>query len=224
MVVIDPLGTGWSSYPAKADYSLTAQSDRIAHAMQLLGVRRAVVVSSALASSIALRLAYRHPDLVAALVSIDGGPAETASTPGLRRAMRFAPLLKLFVGAGTIRGKLRRAMIENSADGTWVTDDVVNGYAGAAARNVHGAIDVMRAISRSTEPEPLGDQLARLRIPVTRLLGGAPHDSGPSAEEVGELVARLPSVTVDTIQNAGQFIYEERPDAVVAAIKAITRR
>lgn len=104
VIVIDPLGTGWSSYPAKAEYPLTAQCDRIALAMELPGVRSAVVVSSALASSITLRVAYRHPDLVAALVSIDGGPAETASTPGLRRAMRFAPLLKLFVGAGTIRG------------------------------------------------------------------------------------------------------------------------
>lgn len=80
VIVIEPLGVGGSSKPANADYSLTAQADRLDAAFALLGVDEAVVVAHAVAASIAFRLAYRHPERVRAIVSLDGGPAEAAAT------------------------------------------------------------------------------------------------------------------------------------------------
>jgi len=70
---------GSSARPEHADYSLTAQADRIAAALDRLGVRNAVVIAHSLGASMAFRLAYRRPDLVAGIVSLDGGPAERAS-------------------------------------------------------------------------------------------------------------------------------------------------
>src|SRR2546422_4083053 len=41
------------------------------------------------------RSAYRRPDLVKGLLSIEGGPTEAAITPAFKRALRFAPWIKL---------------------------------------------------------------------------------------------------------------------------------
>src|SRR5207302_1528286 len=77
-IVVEPLGIGSSARPEHADYSLTAQADRIAAALDRLSVRHAIVVAHSLGASMAFRLAYRRPDLVAGIVSLDGGPAARA--------------------------------------------------------------------------------------------------------------------------------------------------
>src|SRR6266550_2417302 len=84
-IVVEPLGVGNSARPQHADYSLTAQADRIAAALDRLGVRQAIVVAHSLGASMAFRLAYRRPDLVAGIVSLDGGPAESPATRAVRR-------------------------------------------------------------------------------------------------------------------------------------------
>src|SRR2546426_10358989 len=60
-VVIEPLGVGGSGRPERADYSLTAQADRVAGALDALGMTHAVVVAHSTSASIAYRLAYRRP-------------------------------------------------------------------------------------------------------------------------------------------------------------------
>jgi pimeloyl-ACP methyl ester carboxylesterase len=223
VVVVEPLGTGFSTYPKPADYSLSAQADRIARALDTLGVRGAVVVGQAVGSSIAFRLAYRHPELVRGVLSIDGGPVETAATPGIRHAMRFAGLLKLFMGAGTIRKKVREGMIRNSGDTTWVTPAVVEGYTAGCARDIHRTIDAFHGMARAREPELLRDHLASLRVPIRLLVGGAPHETAVGPEEIAELRSLVPDFAVDSVPGAGQFVHEEQPEAVVRRIVALDR-
>src|SRR3989449_1863211 len=63
-IVIEPLGVGGSGRPERADYSLTAQADRLAATLDRLGVARAMVVAHSTSASMAYRLAYPRPDLV----------------------------------------------------------------------------------------------------------------------------------------------------------------
>src|SRR2546426_6027756 len=132
-IVIEPLGVGNSGRPEHADYSLTAQADRIAGALDQLGVTWAVIVAHATSASIAYRLAYRRPDLVRAVVSLEGGPVEAAATPGMRRAMQLAPWIKLFGGVRLIRKKIRENLIAPSADSSWGSGSRVDGYTARAA-------------------------------------------------------------------------------------------
>src|SRR5437660_4359447 len=53
-IVVEPLGIGSSARPEHADYSLTAQADRIAAALDRLSVRHAIVVAHSLGASMAL--------------------------------------------------------------------------------------------------------------------------------------------------------------------------
>ena len=218
VIVVEPLGVGDSSRPARADYSLTAQADRIHAALQALGVKAAVVVAHSIGGSMAFRLAYRHPDDVSGVVSLEGGPAETVATPGFRLALKFAPLIKLFGGGARIRGKVRGMLVSRSGDPSWVTDEVVQGYTAGATRDLDATLDALAEMARSREPELLRPRLGALRCPVRLLLGGASHAGGPPEPEVQLLRQTVAFLTIDRVPGAGHFIHEEDPGAVVAAV------
>ena len=217
-VVVEPLGIGASARPEHADYSLTAQADRVAATLDRLGVTGAVVVAHSIGASIAYRLAYRRPDLVRAVVALEGGPAEAAATPSFRRAMRLAPWIKLFGGVALVRRKIHDMLVRSSGDSSWVTDAVVGGYTAAAAVDLDATLRAYLAMASAREPERLEPRLTEVRCPVVLLLGGAPHHDGPDEAAVAKLHERLTTFAVDTVPGAGHFIYEERPDAVVAAV------
>lgn len=219
-IVVEPLGVGRSARPAGADYSLAAQADRVAVVLDTLRLSAAVVVAHAVGVAVALRLAYRRPDLVRGVVALDGGPAESATTPGFRRALRLEPVLRL-LGVGAIRGRIRRQLREASGNASWVTDEVVAGYTAAAAADLGATLGAYRAMARSAEPEALAPRLSEIRAPVLLLVGGVPHEGGPSPREVRLLAERLPVFAVDSLPGVGHFVHEEAPAAVVNAVAAV---
>jgi pimeloyl-ACP methyl ester carboxylesterase len=166
------------------------------------------------------RLAVRHPDLVRAVVSIDGGVVETALTPGLRSALRFAPFVRFFGAGGRIRRRIASGVAEASGDTAWLTPDVIEAY----TKGSSGAQErVLRAMGSAREPEPLEPNLARIRCPVLLLTGTAGSVAAPSVEEVARMRARLPSLAVERVAGAGHYIQEERPEVVVQAIERMDR-
>jgi pimeloyl-ACP methyl ester carboxylesterase len=218
-IIVEPLGIGASSKPAQADYSLGAQAERVAAALDTLGVRHALVLGHSVGGSEAFRLAYGRPDLVAALVSIEGGPAETAATASLKRAMRFAPWIKLLGGVRLIRWQIRKVLVASSGDPSWVSQEVVEGYTAAAARDLDGTLKAMLGVAASREHDRLAPHLAEIRCPVRLLIGGVPHDGDVGAAEVELLRQSLPRFALDSVPGAGHFLYEEQPQAVLDAVQ-----
>ena len=217
-IVIEPLGVGASGRPEKANYSLTAQADRIAAVLDSLHVRRALVLAHSIGGSEAFRLAYRRPDLVRALLSIEGGPTERAITPAFKRALRLAPWIKLFGGIRLIRRKIRGMLMDSSGDASWVTDSVVLGYTAAAGRDLDATLKAYLAMANAREPELLAPHLPQVRCPVRLMVGGARHDGDVAAREVQLLERTLPAFVLDSVPAAGHFIQEEEPGAVLAAV------
>ncbi len=218
-IVIEPLGFGHSSRPEKADYSLTAQADRVAAVLDTLGISDALVVAHSLGASIALRLAYRRPSAVGALLSIEGGPAEEAATPGFKKALRFVSFIKWAGGVKRVRKEMRKGFIETSGDPSWVTDEVVAGYTAGTAADLDGTLLAYIQMGKAREPERLRDHLADIPAPVFLLRGTAPHEGGVSAGEIALFHRTLHAFQVDTVGGAGHHIHEERPGAVVEAIE-----
>jgi pimeloyl-ACP methyl ester carboxylesterase len=218
-LVIEPLGIGGSSRPEHGDYSLTAQARRIGAVLDSLGVSSAIIVAHSNGGSIAMRLAVHRPSLVEALVSIEGGPTESAVTPSFRTALRFAPWIKLLGGVKLIRWKIRHVLLDSSGDKSWVTDEVVTGYTAPAAVNLNATLKAYLAMAASPEPEKLAPRLGEIRCPVRLMVGGAPHDGDVGTEEVVLLQRTLPDFTLDSVPGAGHFLQEERPDVVVETIE-----
>ncbi len=222
-IVIEPLAFGSSAHPPKVDYSFAAQADRIGAVLDSLNATDALIVGQSTGAAIAFRMAYRRPELVRGVLSIDGGPAETAATPGLKHALRFGGFLtKLFVGPGTIRKRVWHDLIQNSGDTTWVTSDVVDEYTAGQAADVDGAIDALRAMSKSKEPESLRERMHETRVPVRLLLGTIEHPSRIKPEEIEQLRSSLSDFAIESVEGSGQYIGEEQPSEVVAAISRLS--
>lgn len=217
-IVIEPLGMGGSDRPRDADYSLAAQAERVRIVLDSLGVDAGVVVAHSLGSSIAMHLAAHHPDRVRAIVSIEGGVAETAMRPGLKRAMRWAPLIKAVASRETVRPILARELRASSGDGSWVNDQVLDRYMADFAADLGATLDAFSGMADAPGPEGLADRLPNIHVPVLLLLGDAVHKGAPAVEEVETLVARVPTITVERVPGAGHFVHEERPAAVLAAL------
>ncbi len=171
--------------------------------------------------SIAFRLAVQRPDLVAGIVSIEGGPAEAAASPGFRRAMRFAPLLRAFGGRRVVQGRVHHHLRASSGDPSWVTEEVMIGYTADAAREFGATLDAFKAMAESREPWTLASRLSGIRCPVRLLLGTAPHEGGIPHDEVVLLQDSLPLFAVDSVPGVGHFVYEERPSAIVGTVERL---
>jgi pimeloyl-ACP methyl ester carboxylesterase len=218
-IVIEPLGFGWSSHPRRANYSLSAQTARVAAVLDSLGIHKALIIAHSTGGSIALRLAYQRPDLVEGILSIDGGPSESASTPSLRRAMRFGGLLtKALLQPDAVRSEVRHEIVANSSDTTWVTPQVVLGYTDGVTADLPGAIDAWQGMAKSVESESLLARLGECRVPVRLLVGAVPHQSGVGADQIELLRRQLTDFAVESVPGSGQYVQEEQPDAVLTAL------
>lgn len=220
-VVIEPLGIGTSARPEHADYSLTAQADRIAAVLDTLNLREVIFVGHSLGASMALRVAYRRPDLARAVVSLEGGPAEAAATASFRRAMRFAPWIKWFGGISRVRSKVRDGLIAASGDAGWVTDSVVDAYTAGAAADLDATLKAFLQMTTAKEPDGLVSHLGDIRCPVLLLLGTARHEGGVPSAQVELLRQGLSSFVIDSVPGSGHYVHEEQPRAVVTAVDRV---
>jgi pimeloyl-ACP methyl ester carboxylesterase len=220
-IVVEPLGIGTSARPEQADYSLTRQADRVAAVMQELLAGPATVVAHSTGASVALRLAYRHPALVSAVVSLDGGAAERATSRGFRQAMRYVPWIKWLGGVKRVRSKIRESLIETSGDTTWVTEEVVDGYTAGARQDLDATLKAYLRMAESKEPERLVPNLGAVRCPVRLVVGTAPHEGGIPEGQLEVLQRGIAGLTVDSVPGAGLHVYEEQPDAIVEAVRRV---
>ena len=52
------------------------------------------------------------------------------------------------------------------------------------------------------------------------VIGTSAHEGGISPAEIALLQDRLPRFAIDRVADAGHFVFEEKPDAVVDAIRS----
>jgi pimeloyl-ACP methyl ester carboxylesterase len=217
-VVIEPLGFGESSRPGRADYSHTAQAERVAAVMDSLHLSRAVVLGQAVGAPIVLRLALARPDLTARLLLVEEGAVESAAVGGVRKALQYAFFVRLFAGRGRLKKELRKGLVSSSGDTTWVTDEVLDAYTEGPAGDVGAVLRGLKGMQRSVEADSLTPRLNHLGMPVRLLVGGAPHKSGIGAKQIRDLQERVPDFSMETIPGAGLHIHEEQPTVIVSEL------
>lgn len=218
-IVIEPLAFGSSAKPAGSDYSLTAQAGRVAAVLDSLGVDDALLVGHGVAASIALRLAIIRPDLVRAIVSIEGGAEDSAATPTVEKSLQIAGLVAKLGGDRILRDRFQSDLEAASGDKSWVTGTNVRRYFAPVNRDLSASINALRAMARTKDSLSLEDNLHLVNCPVLLLTGEAPHEGGLSREELTRLGTGLLNFSHRSIPGAGHFIFEEEPMAVVQAIK-----
>lgn len=222
VVVVEPLGIGSSSRPKQADYSLTAQARRVAAVMDSLQLRQATVLGHSVSVSTVLRLSLLRPDLVSAIIADNGGPEEEAATSGVRKAAKYAFLIRVVGGKGRMRKELEKGLRSTAGDSMWITREVVDSYGAATARNLGATLDALKGMARARD-DSLGPRLGQITVPVHLLIGAAPRGSGIKSAHTALMRSRLPRLVVDSIAAAGLHLHEERPDVVISAIQQLAR-
>jgi hypothetical protein len=137
----------------------------------------------------------------------------------MRKAFKFGGgLVKLVMDESKLRHDVRREIVKNSGDTTWVTDAVIRGYTAGQVADMHGSIDAFQRMSKSKEEASLADQLHHCAMPVRLLVGTVPHPAEVTRDQRELLRKKLPNFGSDSVTGSGQYIQEEQPEAVMAAV------
>lgn len=183
-----------------------------------LAVGDAVLVGHGIGAAMLMRVAVERPDLSAALISIEGGPAETAASPSLRRGLEFAPLIRLAGGMRLVRRAVRNGLLRSSGDTSWVSDGLIAEYTAGAAADLGATLLAYMRMAEARERAPLAPRLSAIRCPFRLLIGAAPHASGPGAGDIALLRSSVPHLEVRSIAGAGHYLHEEAAADVARSI------
>ncbi|MGH7581201.1 MAG: alpha/beta fold hydrolase, partial [Gemmatimonadales bacterium] len=73
-------------------------------------------------------------------------------------------------------------------------------------------------MSKAKERKSLADRLHLFEAPVRLLVGSVPHPAQVPEDERALLRDRLGNFDTESVSGSGQYIHEEQPEAVVAAV------
>jgi hypothetical protein len=142
----------------------------------------------------------------------------------MKKAFKFGGgLVKLMMDEDMLRQKVRHQIVENSGDTTWVTDAVIRRYTAGQTADLGGSIDAFHQMAKSKESSSLADRLQQCLAPVLLLLGTVAHPAEVPDDQRALLKTKLRSFNTETVRGAGQFIHEEQPAVVLAAVTRLNR-
>jgi pimeloyl-ACP methyl ester carboxylesterase len=95
---------------------------------------------------------------------------------------------------------------------------VIQEYTAGQAADMRGSIDAFQQMSQSKEQGSLADRLHKRAVPVRLLVGTLPHPAEMTRDQRERLGTELPDSRSDSVPGSGQYIQEEQPAPVVAAV------
>jgi pimeloyl-ACP methyl ester carboxylesterase len=206
---------------ASADVSFAALARRVDRVLDSLGVTSARVVGHAHGAGVALRLSTSAPQRVAALYFLDVGALPNHHSPIFSSSLRLVPLIAHMPGGrGFIRRRLVRGLEESAGREEWLDEETQRGYTEPMLDRIGPAIALAIRLGKTEEPDSLDTLVSRITVPVTVVLGDAPHTAGP---EQAELVARAPLgslLRVEHMAGVGHFPHEEAPQELARLLVA----
>jgi pimeloyl-ACP methyl ester carboxylesterase len=222
VLVPDLPGHGGSS-PLPASPSLNAYADRLASLLEREGATPAAVVGHSLGGAIALRLAIRRREAVAALV-LAGAAGISSATRNARYALTITGILKPGRKIAPHRRRVASsALLKRLVFGRWGASDppalppeLVEAFLAGPARHTD-TVSAAKALVR----DDVRVDLERVACP-TLVLWGARDNQLPVADAF-EYARRL-RAPLRVIADCGHLLIGERPEACADAITGFLSR
>ncbi len=222
VIVPDLRGFGLSSHPASG-YDKKNQAQDIAGVLDSLKVDRAEFVAHDIGNMVAFAFALWHTPRMSRLVLID------APLPGVGKWDEYAHAVKAwhfyFYGkdeerlvAGRERIYLDRFYNELSANPSGINEGIRQHYAAIYARPnaMHDAFENFKAFPHDAEDNRAA-LAAKGKLPMPVLAIGGDHSYGTVMPVVAS--EAFTSVQSAVIPDAGHWIIEEQPAALIAAVR-----
>jgi pimeloyl-ACP methyl ester carboxylesterase len=222
VLVPDLPGHGGSS-PLPASPSLNAYADRLASLLEREGATPAAVVGHSLGGAIALRLAIRRREAVAALV-LAGAAGISSATRNARYALTITGILKPGRKIAPHRRRVASsALLKRLVFGRWGASDppalppeLVEAFLAGPAQHTD-TVSAAKALVR----DDVRVDLERVACP-TLVLWGARDNQLPVADAF-EYARRL-RAPLRVIADCGHLLIGERPEACADAITGFLSR
>lgn len=112
-----------------------------------------------------------------------------------------------------------RGLRESSGTSHWLDAKTLDSYSEPFIAGIDRVVRLALRLARTREATPLAAVVAKLRAPVTVLLGGAPHIGGPVPGEFDALEPLGERLRIERIPGVGHFVHEEEPVLVAALLR-----
>ncbi|HEU4630252.1 MAG TPA: alpha/beta hydrolase [Gemmatimonadaceae bacterium] len=217
VMVIDPYGLSIDS----ADVSFAALARRVDAVLGRAGIDSAYVVGHAHGAGVALRLAADHPRRVAALCLLDAGALASNRTRVFSASLRLVPFItRLPGGRGFVRGRFVKGLRQNAGRDGWLDEPTQRAYTEPLLDHISAVMAMAGRLAEAAEPEAVSAVVARVRVPVTVILGTAPHPSAPDSAQIAALAPLGALLRVERLPGVGHFPHEEAPADVARRLLA----
>lgn len=223
VIAPDTRGAGWSDAPASG-YGKAQLADEVARFMDVVGAPRARVMGHDLGGFVGFHLALRHPEKVQQYVALSIAtpwPGDRALATEFWR-LAYQPVLAAPVlGAALVQTPafVRTMLRAASRHDNWSADDF-NAFtepyrSGAHARA--GSLKYRTFLMQELLPWARGDLRSQRLEPQTLLLVGE-HDAVIKPKLIAGYERFSRDMSAEFIPDAGHFLPEERPEAVLERV------
>ncbi|WP_119459869.1 alpha/beta fold hydrolase [Rhodospirillaceae bacterium SYSU D60014] len=215
LYLYDLLGFGRSERPVGADTSVAAQGPILSAMLRHWGLDRPHIIAHDIGGAIGLRHAILEPDPLASLTvidicSYDSWPSETWKSIIASHMDSYASM-----PAAAFRDLLTRQLRMTVHDESRMEGEVLEAYlapiSGPVGRLSFFHHQVRHYDSRYTEE--ISHRLAEIACPV-QIIWGA-EDRWQPLHWAKRLAKDIPGARLDIVPEAGHFLMEDAPDAVV---------
>jgi len=220
VVAVDLPGFGRSE-PLAPTAGMADYADAVAALLAELGIERAIVVGHSLGGVVVMRMALRHPRLVAGVVNVDGGGVALTA-----RRLRLVTSSLLVVNALLSREAVVRAITRRRRLRRWLARaamydrDVLTAELAGQILATFAAPGLVAAVAAGTRDD-IADHADDVACPVLLLWGR--HDRVIPVALAEALAGRMPSGRLEVIEEAGHCPMIERPREFNRAVDSFAR-
>ncbi len=215
VVSVDVRGFGYTSRDPASEYSARGYATHVSTFMDILGIRRPILVGHSLGGEVAVRIALQRPEDIAGLVLIDpaGLPTQPRSVaPPIPQPLQTT-LIRFFTSMRVVRSGLESAFYDKSL----VDSEMIAAYRDPL--DVEGAEEMLWRMARTSAPSLNRSEIAQISAPTLIIWGK--HDRLIPLSQGRELASLIRGSRLVVLDRAGHMPQEERASEVNALIDSI---
>lgn len=212
VISVDVRGFGYTSRDPASEYSPRGYTTHISTFLDIMGVRRPIIVGHSMGGEVAMRVALQRPEDVAGLVLIDSAGLPSGSSfeaPPIPQPLQTT-LIRFASSRRAVRAGLDSAFYDRSA----VDEEMIAAYRDPL--DVESAEEMMWRMARTAAPRLNRSEIAQVSVPTLIVWGR--DDRLIPLSEGEELASLIKGSRLVVLDRAGHMPQEERAEDVNSLI------